>query len=1533
MGALVATLNNGQLNGAVVQSQQLLERLKKAGTEAGQSIDKIGATNGPRQAGAGVADTQRKLTGLGSAAARTTGALRTGFAGAVGGIRSFRSSITGATTSFLNLRGVALSLTAGFSFGQVVSELRGFEATMAQVQGVTRATGDEFGQLQTLAQDLGRNTQFSAQEAAEGVLFLARAGQDTNTIMQTLPPTLKFAQAGAIALGDAANFATNIMGGFQLGAEQTEQSLNALVTVANNANTDITSLASAMSFVAPAAQAAGVSLETTAAAIGVLGDVGIDASKAGTSLRQILIRLSNTDPPNEVVEGLASLGLTIDDVNPKTVGLGNAFQTLRDKELDLTAATKIVGAEAASAFLALANGGEKVVTLGLQAETTTDSLDVMSAAMANTLDGAVKRASSAFSGLIQAIGARGTTSFLTEAFDSIASVINTLTDNLDAVLAPIIFVIGAFTDLASSAANLATALAATFGPQVVGLFDQMTASVANLTGGVSILLPAVQGIISAFTILLALRVAAFFISLVNPIGLAVAAIGALGGILLSLSGTTLPGVIRRIASGVDTIIGLFKGLGNAAALAFSILGEVISRPFVKLFDFLADVVDGFFEGFRSAFEFGIKVVGSFVNLVGGELQALKDVVSESVSADALIPPNVRADFSNAAEEISEAFNEGVDFSGATDAVKPLVESLEEIGPATDTSAQQAVSSIQTAQTSIEDLGTTAEITGTTIENSLTGAQASLDDVGDTAEASGTKVQASFADAGDAADAFDVRVKNIAGTFDQFFDALGVDISNFAANAETLANRLGTSLEGSFTGFAQATERALGLAEGQFGAFAGAAGVIISELGISGEDVFKTLGISAESDFAKVAGTAIKVFGTLSNEQFSALLSAATTAFSGIISAVGGAIASYLGLGTAGTAANTAIATSGATATAATASTGVAAAGTSGAFATLGTTATAALTGIGSALTAIGTGIATFITSTATLIASVLEILATAIATALVIVAEGIAAAILVILNSIAIGLTVVGEAALASAAGLAIAAVFLAIVAVAAIAVAVAIVLITDALIRFTEFLFETAARLDDFVNDVADAIDLLIRRIGQSFELLIETIIDSLTGLGGIVPAIIQAVIDSILDIFESLLTGVVDIVAALVEAIVDLFRVLGEGIAQIIGDAIAIIVDIFESLSGLVSGAIRGVIDIFEALGEVILAVFEGAGDVISAFVDIVLTLINGLVDAVVALFTGLGEAVGAIFTGIGEAIEALAGAFVAIFTAVIDAVGGLFRALGDAVAGIFNAIGAAGQALGDALTSVFQALGAAIEAIFSAVNAAADVSFNNILSAGAEIVSSIIGFFTDLLVSVTRVFGEILATGVRVLRELVGLLREIVALLREIIQLAGEAGDAVGGIGSPGGGGGFNPLDPIGIFAKGGLINQPVRLASAGGLTQSSFRTGGVLDSLTTISNGASVTPTSQIGLAGEAGPEFIVPAVRTSDGDLGIKAIAPPGQAAGGGTTVVNTFNIDARGAGDEAIKELRAMVREVDRSIPIVSAQVTARMTKNMVRTS
>src|SRR5690606_13751422 len=58
-----------------------------------------------------------------------------------------------------------------------------FDDSMAKVQAVSGATGDELGTLRDLAKDMGRTTKFSASEAADGLNFMAMAGWKTEQMV------------------------------------------------------------------------------------------------------------------------------------------------------------------------------------------------------------------------------------------------------------------------------------------------------------------------------------------------------------------------------------------------------------------------------------------------------------------------------------------------------------------------------------------------------------------------------------------------------------------------------------------------------------------------------------------------------------------------------------------------------------------------------------------------------------------------------------------------------------------------------------------------------------------------------------------------------------------------------------------------------------------------------------------------------------------------------------------------------------------------------------------------------------------------------------------------------------------------------------------------------------------------------------------------------------------------------------------------------------------------------------------------------
>ena len=164
---------------------------------------------------------------------------------------------------------------------------------MAQVQGITRATTSEFEALNAQALDLGRNTRFSSQQVAEGQLLLARAGLGIQEIVAALPGTLQLAQAAAVSVGESADIVTNALAAFREGADQTSRFVDVLARTTVSANTDLIQLADGLKLVAPVAAALNVEVETTAAALGVLSDAGLQATLAGTGLRKVLFDLQS----------------------------------------------------------------------------------------------------------------------------------------------------------------------------------------------------------------------------------------------------------------------------------------------------------------------------------------------------------------------------------------------------------------------------------------------------------------------------------------------------------------------------------------------------------------------------------------------------------------------------------------------------------------------------------------------------------------------------------------------------------------------------------------------------------------------------------------------------------------------------------------------------------------------------------------------------------------------------------------------------------------------------------------------------------------------------------------------------------------------------------------------------------------------------------------------------------------------------------------------------------------------------------------
>ncbi|HID9744306.1 TPA: phage tail tape measure protein [Proteus mirabilis] len=401
-----------------------------------------------------------------------------------------------------------------------------FNVGMSKVQALTRLdkNSDEFKMLREQARELGATTAFTANQVAQGQAFYAMAGFKPEQIKNAMPGTLAMSLAGDIDLGTTADIGSNILTGFGLSSDEMSRVSDTLVGVFTRANVNLAMLGDTMKFVAPPASSLGVDLETTAAAAGKLGDAGIQASTAGTSLKSIFGRLAA--PTSEVSKALKEINLKTTDskgnfrefteilveLDKKTKGMGNAQRAGLFK--------KLAGEEAFSSLMVLADQASTGSLQKLIAELKASKGEAQKVAgtMTDNLSGDMKNLQSAWEDLgIQIFD--GIDSPLRQISQSITRVISKvgvwMKENPE--LAKTLTMIGlAIAGIITTLGILSLSVAAMLGPLATA---KLSLSILGIKGGsaLTLLLKPIKLLGSAF---LGLGKA----MLANPILLAIAAI-------------------------------------------------------------------------------------------------------------------------------------------------------------------------------------------------------------------------------------------------------------------------------------------------------------------------------------------------------------------------------------------------------------------------------------------------------------------------------------------------------------------------------------------------------------------------------------------------------------------------------------------------------------------------------------------------------------------------------------------------------------------------------------------------------------------------------------------------------------------------------------------------------------------------------------------------------------------------------------------------------------------------------------------------
>ena len=233
-------------------------------------------------------------------------------------------------------------------------------------------------QYSAAARELAKETVFNPTEAAQGLEYLTKGGLTADQALGSLNTTANLAIAGQLEFADAARIVATGMNVYSkqfesagLTAEQSATQIgDALGTAAIRSNADVGDLAQGLTYTANSAATMGYTIGDTAAALGVLADSGLNASKGGTSLNQFFSAMvSSQKKGTALADSWKELGISAFDSKQQLKPLGQVLHDISDLTEGMTKQEELVtlarlfpnvrNARAAQALVRSIGKGEK----------------------------------------------------------------------------------------------------------------------------------------------------------------------------------------------------------------------------------------------------------------------------------------------------------------------------------------------------------------------------------------------------------------------------------------------------------------------------------------------------------------------------------------------------------------------------------------------------------------------------------------------------------------------------------------------------------------------------------------------------------------------------------------------------------------------------------------------------------------------------------------------------------------------------------------------------------------------------------------------------------------------------------------------------------------------------------------------------------------------------------------------------------------------------------------------------------------------
>lgn len=276
-------------------------------------------------------------------------------------------------------------------FKSGVQSIVDFEAANSKLAAILGTTSSNIKDLTADAQRLGAATKYTASEATNLQIELAKLGFSRKEILQSTEGILKFAQATGADLPEAAALAGAALRMFDAETSETERYVSAMAVATTKSALSFSYLQTAMPIVGPVAKAFNFQIEDTLALLGKLADAGFDASMSATATRNILLNLA--DGSGKLAK---ALGGPVNTLPELVAGL----KKLKEQGVDLNTTLELTDKRSVAAFNAFLTAADKIVPLREQITGVTSELNDMANTMGNNVQGAVAGLSSAWEALM-----------------------------------------------------------------------------------------------------------------------------------------------------------------------------------------------------------------------------------------------------------------------------------------------------------------------------------------------------------------------------------------------------------------------------------------------------------------------------------------------------------------------------------------------------------------------------------------------------------------------------------------------------------------------------------------------------------------------------------------------------------------------------------------------------------------------------------------------------------------------------------------------------------------------------------------------------------------------------------------------------------------------------------------------------------------------------------------------------------------------------------------------------------------------------